>query len=169
MALEQAYVTTYWKNGKAQISPVIHQQVRCSRLSGKTDIVVVASVGMEGTKIFATWRHYTRQVRWCESCPTEPFKWEWQDDAKCSGTWPAVDMLAFEQGKHHAPARLIAEYCERCPVRQECAEFACQDLTGLVGIWGGVFIPPTNKHRPAAIAKLKAVARGTLPNSEHAA
>ena len=167
MALTQGYVTHSIGTTSINLGNVVHTSMACTQLRGHIEAVVVARLDRRGKNIVATWRQCTRQVDECKSCPSD-FEWEWQDDAKCNGTWPAIDMLTFPTGRSDLPRKLIAEYCEPCPVRVECACFALNDTSGLVGIWGGVLVPPTNRDRPQAIQALRDVA-AMLPSSEHAA
>lgn len=176
MALEQAYVATFFKDTKVKLASVAHRQARCARLGAKAtpDVVVVARISMEGDRIFATWRDLHSAVEWCRSCPPNPLRWEWQDDARCKGIGDTVDMLGFSNGEHGVPAQLIAEYCHRCPVTRECAQFAL-DQGYVVGIWGGAFVPWTGERRNPALHHLHVTAGvgcdcpAILRQPEHAA
>ena len=58
---------------------------------------------------------------------------DWRGDALCA----EVDPELFFPEKGHG-AQLALSVCQRCPVREECLQFALT-LPGLpvVGVWGG--------------------------------
>ena len=59
--------------------------------------------------------------------------------------------------------RLIARFCDHCPVVVECGTLALASPAYLVGIWGGVFLPQVygnprvRKARREGLAALKQV------------
>lgn len=55
---------------------------------------------------------------------------DWYDHAACVGQPPEI---FFPEDKVWAPARRV---CERCPVREECLEFAIENGEPH-GVWGG--------------------------------
>lgn len=57
---------------------------------------------------------------------------DWQDRAICSQTDP--EAFFAEKGGTTKPAKLI---CQRCPVRQECLEYALEHDERW-GVWGGL-------------------------------
>lgn len=69
---------------------------------------------------------------------------EWHDRATCYQAFPPVEF--FPDHPRDA-AQTIADYCDRCPVVQECAADAIGLGTQISGIWGGVYLPPVGSHR----------------------
>lgn len=72
----------------------------------------------------------------------------WMSEANCAGLDPAYWFLDKEPGqwspyddfdrKHEiSPYRLAVRICGRCPVREECLEFALR-TNQRHGIWGGL-------------------------------
>jgi len=49
------------------------------------------------------------------------------------------------------------ELCRDCPRRWTCAQAACQ-TPGAVGLWAGVYIPPTGRARQFALRQLESLA-----------
>jgi hypothetical protein len=141
------------KSGLIHISSTVHSQYRCSGIQ-KDSHVVVAAVTKHEDKDLATYRGASGQVRWCERCPDE-LKWDWHSEAACYATYPAVDMVDMGTGQHHRAAGLIEEYCNKCPVMLECAEFALSRADETVGVWGGVHVPQHRGHNEG-IAALEA-------------
>lgn len=56
--------------------------------------------------------------------------WRWR--AACAGVDPRV---FFPEKKEDIDAAAWKQYCDRCPVRAECAAAGVHEL----GVWGGVF------------------------------
>lgn len=77
---------------------------------------------------------------------------EWQERAACSGVFPREEMLMPERREN--AARIIAQYCDHCPVVFECADFAL-DMVGLVGIWGGVHVPMRDHSKAVKALRAK--------------
>jgi WhiB family redox-sensing transcriptional regulator len=64
----------------------------------------------------------------------------WRFDAACRGADPAVFFAPnyFEKRREKAAREAIAKLvCRRCPVRQECLEYALETREPH-GIWGGL-------------------------------
>ncbi|WNM68991.1 WhiB family transcription factor [Mycobacterium Phage TribleTrouble] len=57
----------------------------------------------------------------------------WQADALCAQVDP--DLFFPERGQPGAPAKSV---CARCPVIDQCREFALSSPTELWGVWGGL-------------------------------
>ncbi|MGV0849033.1 WhiB family transcriptional regulator [Mycolicibacterium phlei] len=49
------------------------------------------------------------------------------------------------------------ELCRGCPRRWSCAQEACQ-TPGAVGMWAGIFIPPSGRARQFALRQLGSLA-----------
>lgn len=68
----------------------------------------------------------------------EPDLWQgrpdWHTRAACRGVGPEVFFL--QRGDSRGLA-LALSYCARCPVVDECRDFAASQPALLVGIWGG--------------------------------
>lgn len=57
----------------------------------------------------------------------------WQEEAACKG----VDTSIFFLDEHQIyPRNTFKDYCNHCPVKEECLEFAL--VFNLVGVWGGM-------------------------------
>lgn len=56
----------------------------------------------------------------------------WMDRAICHG----LDQKIFFPGKGK-PATRAREICGRCPVKNECLDYAIQSPNNFQGIWGG--------------------------------
>lgn len=56
---------------------------------------------------------------------------DWADDAACAGADPAIFFPKLGQSGDQA-----RQYCERCPVREPCLEWAVSAQEPY-GIWGG--------------------------------
>lgn len=54
----------------------------------------------------------------------------WMNKAECKGQ--PLELFILEKGYS---AREAQKYCRRCPVRQDCLEYAIR--TQSVGVWGG--------------------------------
>ena len=79
--------------------------------------------------------------------PPAPLERNWRDQAECLG----MDVGLFFPTNQ--VARAAKDACRRCPVRQECLEWALEtDTTD--GIWGGL----SAKARRRLAAERKAVA-----------
>ena len=70
----------------------------------------------------------------------------WQRHAACRGT--SIEPFMPDRGGNFAIAR---ELCARCPVRQECLDFAMAD-DDLVGIWGGTTAPERRQMKASTVA-----------------
>lgn len=68
----------------------------------------------------------------------------WQHHAACAG----VDPEVFFPHKTDAEGREIAlEYCRRCPVVDECLEYACSlPYSQYAGIYGGMTIRDRKRY-----------------------
>ena len=79
--------------------------------------------------------------------------WEWQESAACR---TADSAQFFSPSGERGPARrererLARQFCDACPVREECARFAMA-LGEEHGIWGGV----TSQERIAVLRRPRA-------------
>ena len=78
-----------------------------------------------------------------------PLSAGWRDRAACRG----VDLEVFFPGRGE-PAEPARQICARCPVRQQCLDYAIGH--GIVhGIWGGL----VERDRRALLADLRVLAR----------
>lgn len=94
----------------------------------------------------------------CDSCARlDSLDWRWRGDAACLNSGEDMVSPGEEAG------RLMEEYCAGCPVQVECARFALARVSGLQGIWGGIYIRPpggtayTKQKRASALAELRAM------------
>lgn len=62
----------------------------------------------------------------------EEFDLSWQDRAACRGMNP--DLFFPARGEETRQAKKV---CARCPVREECLDFALENAEKF-GIWGGL-------------------------------
>jgi hypothetical protein len=141
LAIEYAYVSTQAStHGGTQVGgSVIHREYRCAA-ARDAELVTIPVKEVDG-ETTVSYRGSTRQVRWCRRCGLKPtLAWAWQDKAECMSAWPAVDMIEMPRGNHQMADQLIAQFCKRCPVVRECAQFALDSIEDAQGIWGGVFI-----------------------------
>lgn len=70
---------------------------------------------------------------------------DWRDDAACLGTDP--DIFWADEDEQMRPARLryvTSIFCDRCPVRQQCYDYA--KTNQLLGIWGGRWFTERNRN-----------------------
>lgn len=83
----------------------------------------------------------TRRARGHAAPPAQPLHltrdYHWRDDSACKTAEPELFFPVGSSG----PARVQEEYaksfCNRCPVRQECLDWAVE--TGqYTGVWGGL-------------------------------
>ncbi len=63
------------------------------------------------------------------------FAARWREEAACRGT--RIEVFYPGRGETAGPARQV---CARCPVRQQCLEFAVSNRI-VYGIWGGLTGP----------------------------
>ena len=70
----------------------------------------------------------------------------WRDDAACIGA--PVELFFPRPGRNNG-AVVKRLYCDSCPVRQECLDFAMEveNATWRAGVWGGM--TPTERSRYA--------------------
>jgi hypothetical protein len=62
--------------------------------------------------------------------------WEWMTRAACKGQTRRFFPADHETGvTRRNIAALVAEFCDRCPVRPECADAGANETAG---IWGGI-------------------------------
>ena len=141
MAIEQAYVAV---SEDYKLGTVYHTQVDCAWT--RKDNLQIAVISDEEGELRARWRTLSNQVRPCTHCGPE-LEWDWQKEGNCYGQ--NINMIdpPYQEIGHN----LL--YCEGCPVRLECGEFALsRDMTG---IWGGVFLPLRGKAAKRAYATLE--------------
>lgn len=66
---------------------------------------------------------------------------EWMASGACASLTPVkADAIFFADG-FYSEAKLnpaAAVLCGRCPVRQQCADYAISSETNVVGVWGGM-------------------------------
>lgn len=68
----------------------------------------------------------------------------WSEHARCRGKDPEAFF-----GRNLTEARDAIRTCERCPVRQECLDYAITE--GIeIGVWGGL----TERQRRAHVRKM---------------
>jgi hypothetical protein len=142
LAIEHGYVAIQWVQsaGRTLPSSVVHRDFLCGKQKD-IDLATLPVHEVDG-ELSVSYRGSTRTVRWCLRCEDhKELDFRWQDEARCRDTWPVVNMLEVGQGGRHIADRLIAEYCDPCPVAYQCAVFALdQGERDIQGIWGGVFI-----------------------------
>jgi hypothetical protein len=62
----------------------------------------------------------------------------WQDEAACRGLDPAEAMRIFFPARGERNAEAV-DYCNACPVRQECLDDALAERGyRTLGVWGGM-------------------------------
>ncbi len=81
----------------------------------------------------------------CEKCP-EDLSTDFMDDGACRGT--TEDMLTSVDEEQD---RLIAQFCNVCPVVVQCLEYGANNIDN-IGIWGGIYLSPVKAVREAALA-----------------
>lgn len=59
---------------------------------------------------------------------------DWRDQALCAQIGPLDEYWMPTKGK---PARRGTKICARCPVIEECLEYALSHPQALEGVWGG--------------------------------
>ncbi len=69
----------------------------------------------------------------------------WQDEANCKG----VNSTVFFGEEGSTPGKGYKTFCNQCPVKAECLEYAL--LYDMSGVWGGM----TEKERKRKISKTR--------------
>lgn len=85
---------------------------------------------------------------------------DWYDQAACKGVDLDVFFPSDDTGRDYEQAR---SYCNRCPVRMQCIEYALD--TGSEGIWGGVNI---NRQTRLSRDVMLEIARSGIGHGEKA-
>lgn len=68
----------------------------------------------------------------------------WMRDAACKGSDPEAFFPATGGGRQGVPVAAIAA-CSRCPVMEQCAEYAI-NTHAQHGIWGGMTVEQRNRR-----------------------
>ena len=121
-----------------------HSTLRCPSSHDSTTMLRVPLFKEDGVlKIsFEGAEHITSL---CEKCPEDLFT-DFMVDGACVGT--DKDMLTPVEDEQ---TKLIAEFCNVCPVVVECLEYGANNYDN-IGIWGGVYLSPIKAVREAALA-----------------
>ena len=138
------YVGAFWINSKK--GGVAHGSDLCSSKRDTSKYRRLPVYEQDGIWYWYDKRedHYG-QTQVCAVCP-EPQETNWMEQGACFGT----EELGFANGDE----RVIAEYCDICPVRLECLEFgASLEREHAGSIWGGVLFPRNDTYRRALIDK----------------
>jgi WhiB family redox-sensing transcriptional regulator len=73
----------------------------------------------------------------------------WQERAACRGA--DTDLFYPPRGYNiHDYKKVIETYCDNCPVRQDCLDYAIENCENL-GIWGG--LPAIGRRRLKASSR----------------
>ena len=138
MAIIQAYVSRHDQHEEArQLGRVFHVQLACPNIGRAFDSLVRVNLIREGDSYSAYWRGHARVVVECKKCAIMPeFTNHWQGEAACRG----IDADMITPSSLEAQG-LITEYCDGCPVRADCGDYALIRPDESFGIWGGVFLP----------------------------
>lgn len=131
-----------------------HTSSLCSRL----DVAVadrVPAYEEDGVTYVAGER--TVRVNLCTQCPPN-LDQGWREEAQCRDT---LDNRAFstsltwrDKSDLSPHDEFIAEYCDRCPVIQDCLEYGAGNHASNVGaVWGGVYFLKNKEKRVKAIEK----------------
>ena len=75
---------------------------------------------------------------------------DWESDALCADLIRRDEADAdwwhpATKGRTHEGTRRAVAVCRRCPVWQECRDYAARQ--GLTGVWGGI-VHVTDKRKP---------------------
>ncbi|HUR22599.1 MAG TPA: WhiB family transcriptional regulator [Acidimicrobiales bacterium] len=76
----------------------------------------------------------------------------WRSDAACRDTNPDLFFPVGTTGEAVAETRAAITLCQRCPVREQCLEFAMA-TNQRDGIWGGMSEEDRQRMRSAWLAR----------------
>ena len=85
---------------------------------------------------------------------SRPSTWDdsrWRDDAACRDTDPELFFPVGSTGDAIEETRVAIALCQRCPVREQCLEFAMV-TNQRDGIWGGASEEDRRRMRSAWVA-----------------
>lgn len=81
----------------------------------------------------------------------------WRDYAACIGIEGGADDILFpfnpKTRDDEAIEEFVSEYCNSCPVMNECLDFATK--TESIGIWGGIELTPKKVARLQRLRRLE--------------
>jgi len=140
---------------------IFHSQIDCWRLratidkNGEPRLQAIYDDGDGGHYIKRG--NQQRSIRQCTECPPA-LEWSWHKAAACFAS--GEDMIT--PSDEAEARRLLDEYCARCPVVTECAQFAVARINEMTGIWGGQWLadgssPRRRRLRASALAELSAI------------
>ena len=67
----------------------------------------------------------------------------WMKDAACKGL--PTEWFFIDRAGSAADLEIVRRVCDRCPVREQCLEYAVRN--GIVhGFWGGLSVKARRKH-----------------------
>ena len=83
---------------------------------------------------------------------------DWMDHAACRGA--AADVFFLDHGA--GPADEARTYCDRCPVREDCLDYALANGEQF-GIWGGLTLSQRLQVRRARIRASRDAELAAIP------